>query len=727
MAQPSASEAFKPSITEEKSYSTTTTTSTVQELKSSDAATESQKPAPKIQGALPDLFLGALLPCVPVVLVTALLLTLIFRNRVNLDQGWPLLHAPTQEDIYDPNIFKAALQIKQSGGHPAYYIRFNPAVLAAIASWTSKIIPFITSSSMAVIAFFAGRRILNATRDKKPGELPTPHQMSILINLLGGADVKPLWDTFAYRLENHERLVQPIPLAASALSFIVIITLLIGAADTWFAASTKPMNVELLTRHLQPNNTFGRELNPAMCGGNIWEKRPCPSNSQTLCNYPCSIDHWNFTSEGSFSVKEGIKAAQSAAETLLGNSYVNQIQNTSYGAYQQAPQQYHYLADVGTGQMLDFMANTSAVSTQCKVATQDCQIERNKDGFSCYGYTSPSFTFQGDVGFDPAMAAAPSNMSATGIQFFKDAALQSPIGLGNQTTELFSVQNPIHFLTWSKGFPPIDTITQTFDAMKQGKYLQLSSSGDNIFILNCTASIYTTIYAWANGTILAANNTSGFYPTLASPDYGAIYSAPFAINSALGHLALQDAAALAAYKTTPQDMADKFADEFSRAAVALTAGIMQPSVNMLEQSRNNTELLTRVPKIPLYFLISLKAVYALGSVAVAVLAWVLTDPREAQEVKARLTVDGLMSGFLEPTERQEKAVEKVKEIYGEHDQSKTEEEKKEEVSKVGIQQTDKGGWVWVAGSVLKEVWTGFGVGGVVKGEVAGAVMSGKLG
>lgn len=197
---------------------------TIQELESPKPTSEKHESTTSIEGALPDLLIGAFLPCIPVVLVSTLLLTLIFYHRVDLDPGWQLLWTPTTGNISDSSIFDAALRFKTSGGDAAYFIHFNPALLAAIASWTSKIIPFLTSSSMAVIAFFAGRRILNATRYDQPGQLPTPHQISILINLLHGAGVRPLWDTFVYRWQNREHLVQPIPVAFGALSFIVINT-----------------------------------------------------------------------------------------------------------------------------------------------------------------------------------------------------------------------------------------------------------------------------------------------------------------------------------------------------------------------------------------------------------------------------------------------------------------------------------------------------------------------
>ena len=495
------------------------------------------------------------------------------------------------------------------------------------------------------------------------------------------------------------------------------------------------MNFELIRKRLSPINTYGRNLNPDMCGDSIWEKRPCPSDSTLLCDYPCSIEDWNFTTGGSASLKEGIKGAQESAETLLSNSFINIIQNTSYYTddHSYGAEQYYFLGDIATGPVLDFLANTTAVATQCEVVSKDCEISSTDEGFSCYGYQPPSLTYSGEVGVDPEDAMAPGNMSMSGIQFFKDANLQDPIGFGRQSTELFGAQNPIHFLTWSKGFPPIDTSSTTFDEMRIGKHLQVDHSGDNVFILNCTTTIYKTVYAWVNGTILQNDTSHSFYPTLAPSTYGAIFSAPFAINSALGHLALQDAAALAAYKTTPQEVAEKFADEFSRAAVALTAGIMAPATNLLEQSRNNTELLTRVPKIPLYFLVGLKTLYALASLIVAGLAVLLTGPAEAQEVKARLTVDGLAAVLFEPGVNQEKAVKRIEELYGEHrpkgsGAAKEElEEEEEGKTKVGMKQTDEGGWVWVASGKCQKAWKNLGLGDLVSTVVGVAADSGELG
>ena len=418
-----------------------------------------------------------------------------------------------------------------------------------------------------------------------------------------------------------------------------------------------------------------------------------------MCNYPCNIETWKLTTARGVALKEGIKRAQESAETLLGNSNTNVIQNVSSQAYghKNGAQQYRFLADAKSGQDLDFVANTIAVTTQCEVVTQDCQLNLNSPGFSCFGYESPSFTYSGKVGIDPTASMVPDNvtMNNVGIQFFKDSGLQNPIGFGNQTTKLFVAQNPAHFLTWSKGFPPVDTSTTQYDEMRQNKFLQLDPSGDNVFVLNCSFSVYNATYAWVNGTILHHNQKAAFDPLLAPDIYGAIFGAPFAMNSALGQLSLENAAALAAYKRNPQDLSNRFADEFSRAAVALSSGITSPVKNLLEQSRNNAEVLTRVPKVPFYLLISLQALYALGCLILASLAYVLTGIYEAQEVKTRLTVDGLVAGLFEPDAMQEQAVDKIEELCEEQENEESQAVGQDDGNtKVGIKKTETEGWIW---------------------------------
>ena len=135
-----------------------------------------------------------------------------------------LLQSPTTDNVWNQTTLTKILNGTASTLNDDYWVRYNPAVLAAIAAWTSKVIPFFTGSSMLVIAFFAGRRILDATRNDNPEELPTPHQVSLLINLIQKAAFSPLKDVIMYKWQNPKRLAKPIPAMFAALSSLIFIT-----------------------------------------------------------------------------------------------------------------------------------------------------------------------------------------------------------------------------------------------------------------------------------------------------------------------------------------------------------------------------------------------------------------------------------------------------------------------------------------------------------------------
>ena len=464
----------------------------------------------------------------------------------------------------------------------------------------------------------------------------------------------------------------------------------IGAVDSWFGTVVQAVQIALVVPGAASTYSFGRSLNPQQCAPGSWSARSCPSNPQEICQYPCSITNWTALGQE----RQGIYHAQQAAETLMSNSQSNTIFNVTRNG-----SNYFFLGDIRSSPTLDFAAEALTVSTQCQMITPNCTVN-SEGGFTCGTYTSPSFSYSGEVGVDPENATSAMDEAMVGIQFFNDSALTQPVGFGSNATDLFAPKNPIHFLSWSKGFPPVDTYADEFGYMRYNGYLKNDTNGDAVFVMACSATIYETEYYWVNGSVISSELEA--YEV--APDYyGAVYSAPFAINSALSHLALQDAAALAAYQLRPEGLSRVFADYFSKAAVSFSSGISVPILNDKEWTRDNFYLATRVPFVPLYTLIALKALYAIFAIGIAVLAVFFTRPSEAQEVKERLTVNGLAAGFFEPYSSHVKPVEEVSELFQEHHGPK----KSLTTQKIGLFQTEQGGWLWV--SVAKKMIAGLGI------------------
>jgi hypothetical protein len=473
----------------------------------------------------------------------------------------------------------------------------------------------------------------------------------------------------------------------------------------------QPENVNIL-KATNTTSPFGRDLDPSVCGS-LWHQMSCIGDSLATCNYPCSITNWT-TTEGV--ERFGLQHAQVAAEVLMNNSYTDLILNVPAGTQNK---QHYFLGDKNSSATQDFTTGTVAVTTQCKVITQNCNVST---GFTCGSYSAPSFAWTGEVGVDQGSATGPYNESSTGIQFFNNSAFTVPVG-GDASQGLFISQNPVPFLMWSKGFPPVDTTADQFKTMRDANYLRSDASGDPVFILNCSMAVYQATYNWTNGGV----PVGGLYDlVLADPAYGAIYSGGFALDSALGHLSLQDAAALAAYRDTPESLANVFADQFSQAATALTAGVTAPSRNIFQQERFNDVLVTKVPLLPLYVLIALKAIYALFALVLAGLAVMLADPLRSQDVKERLTIDGLAVGLFESDSHLKQGVSEIQQLFDEHNKSvgadsTTAAETSSSPPKIGMVQNSMGGWSWATTVKLADSFGLSTVTGMISSEAKAEV------
>lgn len=199
-------------------------------------ATEVQKIGPPdqgnvehetLQGATLSLLIGAFFPCIPIALVCSILLSIILGNEIKapyivIEQ----VHSIKVTGTINQTL--SAINTLKKGGSDVYWLwaktATTPGTLHAIASITGKVMPFITSSTMALVAFFAGRRLIQVSRKEKRESMPTPFQMSLLIQILNGSSMQPLWSTIRYWWAHHVPLVRPVILAFWSLTWIIAIT-----------------------------------------------------------------------------------------------------------------------------------------------------------------------------------------------------------------------------------------------------------------------------------------------------------------------------------------------------------------------------------------------------------------------------------------------------------------------------------------------------------------------
>lgn len=164
------------------------------------------------------ILLAAAAPCILVSSITGLLIGLIIAHRVNINPGLPELQGASGPG----NTSDAGGSFWKSGGSGAYYIQFNPSTLTILASWTGKLIPYLSSVTMGLIAFFVADAIRKTSLEGQNDKLLTPKQLVLLLNLLSNT-FEGWWGTLSYRTKKGNKLKGPLPFALTSLVLTTII------------------------------------------------------------------------------------------------------------------------------------------------------------------------------------------------------------------------------------------------------------------------------------------------------------------------------------------------------------------------------------------------------------------------------------------------------------------------------------------------------------------------
>jgi hypothetical protein len=165
------------------------------------------------QGAFISVFAATTLICIPILAISGVLVGLILAHNTNA-LGGCLIQLPNRDDStwvkYHWNLWMLF------GGKEAYLVDYSATTLTTTAQWTSKLIPYLSSSVMALIAFFASLHILRLSRAGHEAKLPTTRHITILIGLLDSKGTA--WREFWTLKREHKR--EPLVSAFVALSFV---------------------------------------------------------------------------------------------------------------------------------------------------------------------------------------------------------------------------------------------------------------------------------------------------------------------------------------------------------------------------------------------------------------------------------------------------------------------------------------------------------------------------
>jgi hypothetical protein len=343
-----------------------------------------------------------------------------------------------------------------------------------------------------------------------------------------------------------------------------------------------------------------------------------------------------------------LRNATETTTTALNVSTVNQALTCSVNG-----KNFAYLSSVQRDPGLDFQASTLAIETKCSMSSRTCDLHEEQ---VC---NMPSGCSLGPIQLNQAMkyncsgtlygdldvsSGSPFNDTthgsmATGaisnidffIQLFEKTNFTGPIGRAGYR----GAPNPFYFTVGAQ-------VTASDTLVRDPEIVASNLQFNSAFLMSCSATVYELEYVSSNGSVIRGNYTKAPNSTLTdSLSWALIYQKAILQNSMELELISS-----AIQSNTSQQLADSFAESFSRTGVSMLVGATQPSTNIAEQ-RRQTKLVTRLPKAPFFTLIILNLLYAVVGILLTTMA-LLSQPRLTRNVQARLTTAGLVAALLEP-------------------------------------------------------------------------------
>lgn len=137
-----------------------------------------EPPPLKMTGRISEIMLHTTLLVLPMVIFSAVLLGLVFSNRVE----------------YNPSGLDecgSAGKVDEAG---IFYVDFSATRLIFIASWSSSLAPILVGSVVVLISYPMARRIIVSNEVENTAKLPIPFQLSLMLRMLSGGGFGALWE-----------------------------------------------------------------------------------------------------------------------------------------------------------------------------------------------------------------------------------------------------------------------------------------------------------------------------------------------------------------------------------------------------------------------------------------------------------------------------------------------------------------------------------------------------
>ncbi|KAJ9609994.1 hypothetical protein H2200_006324 [Cladophialophora chaetospira] len=553
-----------------------------------------------IEGALRDIIWSLSCVSLPMLILTATFIGLVYTHKVSNDSSGAR------------NLFSDGTS---SADDNAYYINYSATRLITVSSWTSTVTSFASTFVMALCSYPLAKSYLKRSEGGSIQSLPTAYQLRLIIGLIGGG-LGALWSWLQY-CSWRKRSQMPKLLWLSALSLLgtVMLSFAILAVDTWLHVTTATVIHDTLKPVDQPTLSYGRSLGPS-CYGNI-----------------TSVD--GVCIGGNFAGIVTFESISEASRTLLNLSTTNGVLPCTVDN-----RRFAYLTAAEPNSDLDFQSKTFAVGTVCTPASKHCHLQATSWCPFQEGCWSNVMLLRG-MSYDCGPYLYGDLVNNTALNGTWDYASSTGFFLQSSGRSAFSkpfsgpwedYPNPFYFALGAR--VPVSNSLATDPEAVQGV-------ADFGFIFSCEVTFYEMTYKIMNGSFADASYSKANRTLAGNFAWSLFYFPSYTQN-------VMEAGFIggAQQSNNSQQFADFLGQRFSETALSMVSGVTIESRNLAEQTRERL-LVTRLQKAPFFTLIVLNLLYALLGIILAVVA-LANQPRKTRHLQSRLSIGGLVAALLEP-------------------------------------------------------------------------------
>ncbi|KAM0717644.1 hypothetical protein Q7P37_007496 [Cladosporium fusiforme] len=559
------------------------------------------KPASRMK-ALGWILLNFLMVIVPVVAFTAAILSIIFFKRADA-------YAGINTDIFPQD------KIDDS---KHFHVDIEAATFVYIASWSSTIASFLTGCIVVLLGYPLAAALRRQLRASDSSIAAAP-QALLLVQLFAGQKLS-VYQSWLALVFKHRGGGAVAFLATASLSLALLIVALIIAADAYLHLSTKSVTFTDATLPVVPwSQSFA--LQPGCTVGN----NSIDSQMQNICTLTPPVGG---NDPPLYVGDMAVVYNESLLTTVYTYDVSNQSSNTN--AVGSEPLSYAYAGASNIPSYVDFVANTFASSTQCKVITPSCTTNATSIN------TNPISSY--DCGPDyPGFKS--SNIAAGGssVFYFTDESASSE---DNATAGSRPDRTNPNAFTW--GVASANTHIGQYSVVD---YLHPGQEAFEfnlfqLFFVLCNTSVWNATYTSFNGSVVpnqwaVESSNSSVSNMVASGLY-----LPF-VGTMLPDI-LSRSTQNSATRSV-QDAMEVFASRANALLLSVATAGMRGHDPIAEQRRDN-RVVSEVRKDAVYYFIGANLAMALlgGFAFLAALIAVVWTGEDGCDVVQLLSIEGIV-------------------------------------------------------------------------------------